>query len=254
MNDYAKTLIKEGHRLDGRKFDELRKPISIELGVSNKAEGSAKVTWGETIVLAGIKMAVGEPYPDSQDQGVLITGAELSPMSDPAFLPGPPTPEAIELARVVDRGIRESKMIDTKKLCIKKGELVWTIFVDIYPVNNDGNLIDAAMLAASVALKNAVFPKLEGDRILYGEFTTKKVPLNFIPITCTVIKIGDELLVDPNLEEWNNLDARLSVSVSEEGNVHAMQKGGDVGISVEEADKMIGLVIKKSAELRKLIK
>ena len=254
MNDYAKTLIKEGHRLDGRKFDELRKPISIELGVSNKAEGSAKVIWGETIVLAGIKMAVGEPYPDSQDQGVLITGAELSPMSDPEFLPGPPSPEAIELARVVDRGIRESKMIDTKKLCIKKGELVWTIFVDIYPVNNDGNLIDAAMLAASVALKNAVFPKLEGDRILYGEFTTKKVPLNFVPITCTVIKIGDELIVDPNLEEWNNLDARLSVSVSEEGNVHAMQKGGDVGISVEEADKMIGLVIKKSAELRKLIK
>ncbi len=254
MNDYAKTLIKEGHRLDGRKFDELRKPISIETGISNKAEGSAKVTWGETVVLAGVKMAVGEPYPDSKDQGVLITGAELNPMSDPEFLPGPPTSEAIELARVVDRGIRESKMLDTKKLCIREGELVWTIFVDIYPINNAGNLIDAAMLAATAALKNAVFPKLDGDKILYGEFTKEKVPLTFIPVTCTILKIGNELIVDGSLEEWANLDARLSVSVSEEGNVFAMQKGGEKGISVEEADKMIGLVIKKSAELRKLLR
>jgi exosome complex component RRP42 len=254
MNKYMKSLIEKGSRIDGRKFDELRKPIKIELGISSKAEGSAKVTWGETEVLVGVKMNVGTPYPDSQDQGVLITGAELSPMSDPRFLSGPPGPEAIELARIVDRGVRESKMLDVKKLCIREGELVWTIFLDIYPMNNDGNLIDAASLAAVAALKSAVFPKLDGDRVLFGEFTKNKLPINLTPITCTVGTIGGEAIVDPVRDEEPELDSRISVSVSEKGNIHAMQKGGNVGLDVDLIDKMIGMAVKKSAEIRKALK
>jgi exosome complex component RRP42 len=251
---YIATLAEKDARIDGRKFDELRKPIKVELGISNKAEGSAKVTWGETEVFVGVKMAVGTPYPDSPDQGVLITGAEMSPMSDPEFLPGPPSPVAIEVARVVDRGIRESKMIDTKKLCIKEGELVWTVFLDIYPLNNDGNLIDAAALGAVAALKSAVFPKLENDRIVFGEFTKTKIPLNLLPITCTVISVDGKAIVDPCLEEEKNFDARINVAVSEKGDIHAMQKGGFVGLDIDEADKMIGLAVKKSAEIRKALK
>ncbi len=253
-NNFIKELADKDARIDGRKFDEIRKPINIELGISNKAEGSAKVTWGETEVVVGVKMAVGTPYPDSPDQGVLITGAELSPMSDPEFLPGPPGPEAIELARVVDRGIRESKMMDTKKLCIREGELVWTIFLDIYPINNAGNLIDAASLAAVAALKSAVFPKLDGDRILFGEFTKNKIPLNLIPITCTVVNVGGKAMVDPVLEEEKNFDARINVAVSEKGDVHAMQKAGMVGLEIDQIDEMIGLAVKKSAEIRKVLK
>ena len=135
MKGYLKQTLEKDVRFDGRKLDELRKPITIELGVSKNAEGSAKVTWGETEVEVGIKMNVGTPYPDSPDKGVLITGAELSPMSSPDFETGPPGQQAVEMARVVDRGIRESGMIDTTKLCIKEGELVWTIFLDIYIPN-----------------------------------------------------------------------------------------------------------------------
>ncbi len=151
--------IREDTRLDGRKLLDYRKPIIVETNVSNMAEGSAMVTIGETKVVAGVKMSVGEPYPDSDDEGILITTAELLPLSSPEFLPGPPGVQATELARVVDRGIRESKMIDMKKLCIKKGELVWIVFLDIYTINEAGILIDAAALAAVIALKNAVFPK-----------------------------------------------------------------------------------------------
>jgi exosome complex component RRP42 len=254
MKDYIKKLSEQGIRVDGRKSNELRKPIKIELGVSKKAEGSAKVTWGDTVVIAGVKMDVGEPYPDSPDEGVLITGAELSPISDSKFLPGPPGSEAVELARIVDRGIRESKMIDMKKLCVNKGELVWTVFLDIYTINNAGNLIDASALAAVAALTNAVFPKLDKDKVKFGEFTKTKLPINTIPITCTVAKVCDMIVVDPNKEEEENFDARLSVAVSEKGNVHAMQKGGEAGLDIEEIDEMIGLAIKKSAEIRKVLK
>ena len=77
--------------------------------------------------------------------------AEFSPMASELFEKGPPSIEAIELARIIDRGIRESEVIDVKKLCIKEGEKVWSVMIDLYPMNNGGNLIDACALAAMAA-------------------------------------------------------------------------------------------------------
>ena len=146
------------------------------------------------------------------------------------------------------------KDIDMKKLCIRKGELIWTVFLDIYTINNDGNLIDAAALAAVAALKSAVFPKLDGDKILFGEFTKTKLPLVLVPITCTTAKIGDSIIVDPCRDEEQYIDTRLSIAVSEKGDIHAMQKGGEGGLEIKEVDEMIGLAIKKIAEIRKVLK
>ena len=108
-------FLKTGERFDGRKVDDFRK-VKIELGVSEKAEGSALVTLGETQIAAGIKLDVGEPFPDTPEQGVLITNAELTAMSSEIFEPGPPGENAIEVARVVDRCIREAEVIDLEKV------------------------------------------------------------------------------------------------------------------------------------------
>src|SRR3989338_5346357 len=160
VRDHIRSLAEKGAREDGRDFLEYRKPIKIEYGVSSKsAEGSARVTIGDTEVVAGVKLEVGEPFPDTPDEGVLMVGAELLPLSNPEFESGPPSIDSIELARIIDRGIRESKCIDFSKLCIKKGEKVWMVFIDIYPINDSGNLFDAASLAALAALKDAKFPE-----------------------------------------------------------------------------------------------
>lgn len=250
-NDYVSKLVEKKTRIDGREFGEFRRPIEITYNVSNKAEGSARVKIGDTEVIAGVKMDVGEPYPDTLDQGNLITNAELLPLSSPLFLPGPPDAQSVELARIVDRGIRESGMIDMKKLCIREGELVWNILLDIYTINDDGNLIDAAALAAVAALRVAVLPKLEDDKVQFGEFTKVKVPLKLTPITCTVFKIGQHLVIDANRQEEEAVGSRLSIAISEHGQIHAMQKGGSVGFSIEEVDHAISLAKKASEHLRK---
>src|SRR3989344_1129652 len=126
--------LKQGKRLDARKVDEIRKPIITE-DVSENADGQARVKLGETDVIAGVKMIVGEPYPDSPDEGSISVGAELLPIASPDFEIGPPRGDAIELARVVDRGIRESKTIDFKDLSIVEGEKCWVGFVDMYIIN-----------------------------------------------------------------------------------------------------------------------
>jgi exosome complex component RRP42 len=155
--DYLIKLAEKGIRNDGRKFNDFR-DIEIETGIVSKAEGSAKVKIGNTQVMAGIKMDMGEPYPDSQGEGVMTTAAELIPLASPDFEAGPPRENAIELARVVDRGIRESKIIDVEKLCIEEGEKVWIVFIDLHILDYDGNLFDAASLAALSALMTAKIP------------------------------------------------------------------------------------------------
>jgi len=250
--ELRKHVIKymdDGLRFDGRKELEYRN-ISIEYGVSNTAEGSALVKMGGTEVMAGVKMSIESPYPDTPDQGTIMIGAELLPLSNPDFELGPPSINAIELARVVDRGIRESGAIDWKSLCIEPGEKVWVVSVDICPINDEGNLFDASALAAIAALKDARFPKYEDGKIDYKEKTDKGLEMKNTPLSVTVLKIGDKLIVDPLTEEESVLDARLTVATTEDGTITALQKGGDFPLSTEDISKMIDIAAEKAAYLR----
>lgn len=247
---YVRDLVQGGKRMDGRNLTDYR-PVKVEYGVSSKsAEGSARVTFGDTVVVAGIKLEIGEPFPDRPGEGTIIVNVELLPMSSPEFESGPPSIDAIELARVVDRGIRESKTIDFKKLCVTEGEKVWLVFIDIYPLNASGNLFDAASLAALAALKDARFPKLEDGRIDYKERTDQPVPLEKTPVECTVYKINGKFIIDPIVEEEEAADCRLTVAFTEDGKICAMQKGGGQPITEEDLDLMVGLAAKKTQELR----
>src|SRR3989344_5460010 len=172
-----REYLSQGMRFDGRKPEEFRE-ISIEGDVSNKAEGSARVRLGKTEVVVGVKMGVAAPYPDSPNAGNLMVTAELLPLSSSRHESGPPKFSAIELGRLVDRAIRESKFIDFEKLCITEGEKVWAVFIDIYSINDDGNLVDASCIGAVAALKVAKMPKYdeESEKVIY-EPTDEKIPL-----------------------------------------------------------------------------
>ncbi|MCK5625168.1 exosome complex protein Rrp42 [Candidatus Pacearchaeota archaeon] len=247
-----REYLQENKRFDNRKADEFRE-IEIELGVSKNAEGSAKVKIGKTEVLVGVKMSVGEPYPDSPDKGNLMVSAELLPLSSPRFESGPPKFPVIELGRVIDRGIRESKFIDFEKLCITKGEKVWTVIVDIYSINDDGNLLDAAGIGAIAALKNAKMPKFDKKegKILYGEKTNDSIPLaKEIPISITVHKLGESLIVDPTREEEDISETRVTVG-SSNGIISSIQKGNETSLKLEEFDKVLDIISKVERDVFK---
>lgn len=253
LRNHIIGLLNANTRLDGRKPTEFRGPVELEYGVVKTAEGSARVKIGETEVIVGVKMDVGEPYPDTPNEGTIIVGAELLPMSNPEFELGPPGLQAIELARVVDRGIRESKALDFKKLCITPSEKIWMVIIDICPINDAGNLFDASSLAALAALKDAKYPSFDGEKIDYKAKTDKKLELEKLPIAVTVIKIGTKFIVDPDTEEEKAIDARLTVSSIENGTLCALQKGGDFPLTAEDIDKMLDIGIEKAKELRKYL-
>lgn len=255
LRNHIIGLLDKGFRLDGRKPGDYRQPLVVESGFSRNAEGSARVVIGQTEVLAGIKMSIEKPYPDTPDEGCLMVGAELLPLSSPDFEAGPPGIQSIELARVVDRGIRESHAIDMAKLCIEKGEKSWGISIDVVTINDAGNLFDASALASIAALKNTKLPHLSEDGVVDYEkgLTKSHLPLSHLPLSVTVAKIGPHFIVDPSTEEEKVIDARLTVATNEKGQLCAMQKGGDTPLGVDDIDKMVDLAVAKCDELRKLL-
>lgn len=251
--DYIANLIKEGKRVDGRGFDEYR-PITVETEIGPKANGSAIVKIGNTQIMAGVKLLLGEPFSDMPNSGVLTTNAELRPLASPTFEAGPPKQETVEIARVVDRGIRESGCIDVDKLCVTEGEKVWIVFVDIHVLDYDGNLFDASLLGAIAALLNTRLPKVEGDKVIYEEKTNKKLPIVDKPIETTFAKIDNGVILDPMLEEERVMDARLTVATDQKGNMCALQKGGSGTFTPDEIFEMVERGAKKAKELRKYLK
>jgi len=250
----AKKYLQEGKRFDDRKLDEFRE-ISIETEISKNAEGSAKVKIGKTEVLVGVKMAVGEPYPDSPNKGNLMTTAELTPLSSSRIDLGRPGFPSIEIGRVIDRALRESGFIDFEKLCIKEGEKVWTLFVDIYSINDDGNLLDAAGIGAIAALMRAKIPKYDEEtgKTVHGEWTDNKIPLTKnVPLSITMHKIGDNFLVDPTREEEDISETRVTIG-THDGSISSMQKGEMQSLTMEEFDKVLELSEKANNEVFKKI-
>lgn len=249
--EHLLKALNKNVRYDGRKRSEYR-PVSVKYDISKSAEGSASVRIGDTEVLVGVKLGIETPYPDTPNKGNLMVNVELRPLSSSKFEPGPPGDQAVELARVVDRGIREAKAIDVKQLCIKPGEKVWSVMIDVCSLNDDGNLFDAAALGTLAALKNARFPKVDENFVIdYGAKTNKALPLNTQPVAVTVSKIGTELIIDPLPDEECMIDARLTVAVTERDEICALQKGGDSPLSVEEIADMVALALEKAHELRK---
>jgi exosome complex component RRP42 len=253
QKEHILKLFEADTRLDGRKLDQYR-DISLDVDVTNTAEGSARIKLGQTELMVGVKVEVMTPYPDTPDEGSIMVGAELLPLSSPNFESGPPSVQAVELARIVDRGIRESKSLDFKKLCIKEGEKIWMIIIDIVTINDAGNLFDASALAAIAAMKNMKFPEYKDDKLDYKKKTSKGLDLKDIPLSVTVNKIGDKFVIDPSTEEEKAVDARLTVASLNDGTLCALQKGGDTPLTLEEINKMIGLGVEKGKELRKLVK
>ena len=252
------SLTKKNLRIDGRAFNEFR-PIEIETDLIVKAEGSGYVKLGDTHILAGVKAITGEPYPDMPNEGVITVNAELIPLASPYFESGPPGEESIEVARVVDRGIRHSEIVDRTKLCIIPGKQVWIIFVDLYVLAYDGNMFDCGELAAVSALLTTKIPNIEikDDKIVaigdkYNKENWNYLPIQNIPTSITIGKVANKLFLDPNENEERVIDARLTITIDERDNIVSLQKGAEGYFKPDEIQQAVDMAMEKVKDIRKL--
>jgi exosome complex component RRP42 len=221
-------MVQGGERLDGRNLDEVREIEIKPEFINETAAGSAKVTMGDTQVVVGLSVSLEEPYPDRPNSGTIVTNAELAPMASREYESGPPQEDGVELARVVDRGIREAEAVDLESLCI-----------------------DACSLAAMAALKTGTLPEYnEETGTLNRDNREREIPLQEEPVTVTGHHINGETVWDTTGEEEDARGARLTVSINEHGNVVAMQKGEKDPFTQEEIMDIVAKAEEKTGELR----
>ncbi|MEK6898472.1 MAG: RNA-binding protein [Nanoarchaeota archaeon] len=255
--EFLSKLFSDGKRFDSRGLLDLAH-VEISFDVSSKAEGSARVKLGKTEVIAGIKLSPGDPYPDSLDKGNLTVSGDLLPLASPRFELGPPGFDGIEGPRLIDRMIRESGMISLDKLVIKKGGKVWNVFIDVYPINDDGSLIDASAIACVAALKQAMLPELNDDlRIDYDKEAKEKLPLsNQLPLSFTFFKLGKNIILHPTREEEEACEGKVTFGISKWNGqymIHSGQKGMASPFSAEEIGNIAKILPEKYEELCKKV-
>jgi len=251
MRDKIYNLLLQDKRIDGRHPKSLRS-ITIQTDLIAKADGSALVTMGGTKILTGIKVEVGSPFSDRPDEGIFTVNAELLPLASTSFEPGPPDERGVELARVVDRSLREGKALDLKKLCLVEGEKVYVLFIDIYVLDYDGNYFDPALISALAALATLKIPKYEvvnGEVKKTGE--TFRLELTSLPFTVMMGLLGEKFLVDPQIEEEKVLDVSLIIGTDEKGNIVSIQKNTSGPIPVNLLDTILDTAVEKTEEIRK---
>lgn len=247
---YIKERLTKGIREGGRDLFSYR-DIKLEIGKMQNAEGSAEVNIGKTKMLVGIKIDVGTPMADKPDEGGIMTAAELLPLAYHKYDAGPPSAEAVELSRVIDRGIRAAGIIDLKKLFIEEGKS-WNVFIDCYVLNYDGNLFDAGSFAAVAALLNSRMPKYEDGKVI-REGNLGKLEVANVATSCTYAKVAGITVLDTDANEEDFSDARLTIA-NDEKYIRAMQKGLGGSFTPSEIDKLIDTTFEKSKGLRSMLK
>ena len=177
MAEEKKSLLSEdGIRLDGRKVDELR-PISIEVGVLKRANGSAEIKWGNNKIIVAV-YGPRELHPKhlaQPDRAVIRCEYRLASFSvDERKSPAPKRRE-IELSKIISEALMPALFLESYPKA--------SIDVYIQVLNADGGTRCAAIVAAAVALADA------------------GIPMRSLISAVAVGKIDDKIVVDISKEE-----------------------------------------------------
>ncbi|CAM0945708.1 unnamed protein product [Alopecurus aequalis] len=231
--EFIEHALQSDLRIDGRRPFDFRK-LKIAFG---REDGSAEVELGETRVMGYVTAQLVQPYKDMPNEGTLAIFTEFSPMADPSFEPGRPGEAAIELGRVIDRGLRESRAVDMESLCVVAGKQVWMIRVDLHILDNGGNLIDAANIAALAALCTFRRPEctVGGDD---GQQVT----------------IHDPEVIDPTYKEEAVMGGRMTATINSNGDVCSIQKAGGEGVMSSVIMQCLRIASVKAADITSKIK
>lgn len=228
-------------RPDGRAPDELR-PVLLERGVARFAEGSCRITMGDTIVLvtATVEDRV-PPWMKGQGTGWVTAEYGMLPRSGRQRNQRDqlrPNGRSLEIQRLIGRAMRA--VVDLSMF----GER--NIVLDCDAIQADGGTRTAAITAAYLALHDAF-------RWMIDQRMISQVPMNEAIAAVSVGVVGGVELLDLNYEEDSRAAVDMNLVMTNRGRYVEVQGTAEAEPFEEETfAKLIGLGKKGLRTLFKL--
>ncbi|CAH2000593.1 unnamed protein product [Acanthoscelides obtectus] len=254
---YYRDYLSHNIRPDGRVFDTFR-PVILNTGSIDTADGSALSKLGQTTVVCGIKAELCKPKAESPNKGFVVPNLDLPPLCSPKFRPGPPSDQAQVLSQLINDIIENSQCIDLTDLCIFPDKLAWCLYIDFICLDFDGSVVDACIIALVGALKTVKLPFVDYDAALdniqVNLENTRPLPVHSIPVSTTFAIFDDKIiLADPTVEE-ENLCTGIIVIVLKDDELCCVHKPGGSPLSSDELLGCIEKSKKKVPLMRDLLK
>ena len=229
--------------------------MTLELGTSPQASGSARLRLGSTDVMVAVRADIGTPpagFPNARPPACAV---ELSASADPAYEgrdDGPPSFPAPWSAAcwALPRAARASlsaaasggggssdhgagAALAMESLGIQKGKSCWVLRCDCLVLSADGAALDALSVAIKAALADCKIPKVtavagpnHGDptelELDDDPEQCARLDVSRVPLVATVTRFGTRNVVDATRDESALGDYALAVAVDKEGNVRGV--------------------------------
>lgn len=187
-------LIVDGKRVDGRNFDETR-PIEMQIGIVNRANGSSMVNFGGTHAIAAAygPRELMPRHMQEADRGIIRTRYNMAPFSvDDRKAPGSDR-RSTELSKVIRLSLEPVVFVEDFPKA--------TVDVYIEILQADGSTRVTGINAASLAMAAA------------------GVPMTDLVTACSAGKIDGKLVLDLNGVEDNFGEADLGFAMIPAKNV-----------------------------------
>jgi len=251
--------LRLGHRCDGRDLHEMRRVRWAFTRADDRC--TVELELGRTRVFVVVTAEVVPPYPDRPTDGFLNFGVELSPMASVAFEAGRPSTQAVELGRILERSLRDSRALDTEALCIVAGQKVWSIKCTIHALDHGGNLVDAAGLALIAALQHFRIPDVTvtGDKVtIHSPDEREPMPLSLhhapVCVTFAFFDGGALAAIDPTHQEEEVMEGRATFALNAHRELVAVHKIGGAPLSQDVLMRCTRIAADKAVYMSELLR
>ncbi|KAL9361462.1 hypothetical protein Peur_044247 [Populus x canadensis] len=267
---YFERHLSESIRPDARPLGRAR-DTTLALGAVASAHGSALAKIGSTTMLAAIKMEVMTPSTESPEEGSIAIDFHMPPICSPIVRPGRPAEAAPVISKQLSDTISSSGMINLKELSLVSGKAAWMAYLDIYCLDADGALFDAALLSAVGAFSHLQIPIVslndDGKIVLISEEDDgtkleeepvnkekRKLTLSSIPFSLTCILHKNYILADPTAEEESIMETLVTVVLDSSSRLVSFYKpGGPVLAQTSAVQDCVALTRQRVKELQDIL-
>jgi len=198
---------------------------------------------------------------DSKEESTesVSVNVELTPMCTSALRHVEAAHLGAALASNIERVVNGSGVVDPASL-ESSGEgctATWTLEVDAYVLDHDGNLADATMLAVLAALSDTSLPGVEMDpegKVLIQEAGPgQDLIISTLPVPLTFAVADGQFLADPTFEEEQLCTHAVTVVIDQDGVLSGVNKVGGVTVTDAQLQTCIEQALERSKFMCELI-